>query len=127
MTCISNFAYTGAATQQAAAIIAQATVETAIQTALALWQRNSSKAINDMQIEMADLQMKLAEEVQAHAQQYYPAEAALVSDAFSEVKLVANYVGLAAEFNSLLAGSMEDGRQTWMPGVCAKIDSPVCE
>lgn len=114
MTCISNTAYTAAAGKQASAIITQASVDVAIQVALALWQRNSSKSINNMQIELADQQMELAEEIQAHASLYYPREAALVADAFSETKVEAQYVGLAGEWGNLLNQSLEAGRQTWL-------------
>lgn len=114
MTCITNFAYTAAASQQGAAIVTQATVETAIQVALALWQRNSSKSINNMQIDLANDQMELAEEIQAHAIIYYPREAALVADAFSETKLTTQYTGLAGDWGGLLNEAMEAGRQTWL-------------
>ena len=113
-TCVTDIAYATAGTQQAVSISVQGAVDIAIQVALALWQRNASKSINNMQIGMADLQMRMAEEVQAHAVQYYPAEAALVSDAFGEAKAVTTYNGLAGEWGTLLSESMEAGRQTWL-------------
>ena len=128
MTCITNEAYVTAAGKQRTAIITQASVETAIQVALALWQRNSSKSIANMQDEMADLQMKLAEEVQAHAAQYYPKEAALVADAFSEVKLTTQYTALAAEWAGILNASSEAGRQAWLERMDDTCQAPTaCE
>ena len=71
MACISNDAYVKAAQKQADALKRQAKVDVAIQLGVALWQRNASKSISNMQNELADQQTKLAEEVQAHAESFW--------------------------------------------------------
>ena len=49
MSCVTDMAYVSAATQQGKAIVTQAIVDAAIQVAVALWQRNSSTSISNMQ------------------------------------------------------------------------------
>ena len=114
MACITNAEYIAAATQQADAMVGQATADAAIQVGIALWQRNSSKSIKNMQIEIADRQMKLAEQVQAHAEIYWPREKQLVDDTFGVGKVTTQYVTLSAEFGGMTDGSMAQGRTRWI-------------
>ena len=60
MACISDSDYTDAATNQKEAMIAHATADAVIATALALWKRNASGSIADMQNEIANRQITLA-------------------------------------------------------------------
>ena len=114
MACISNEDYKIAAQQQATAMVGQAWADTAIQIGIALWQRNSSKSIKNMQIEIADRQMKLAEQVQAHAEIYWPKEKELVDDTFGVGKVNTQYVALATEFGLMADTSLAQGRTRWI-------------
>lgn len=113
-SCVTNVAYTAAAGKQSAAIITQATVDAAIQVAIALWQRNSSKSIQSMQQEIADAQVQLAEEVQAHAEIFWPEEKELIDDIFAESKVTTGYTALMAEFSGLASATLNDGRSRWV-------------
>lgn len=114
MACITNAEYIAAAQQQADAMVGQATADAAIQVGIALWQRNSSKSIKNMQIEIADRQMKLAEQVQAHAEIYWPREKELVDDTFGVAKVNTQYVALTAEFGGMADSSLTQGRARWI-------------
>lgn len=114
MACITNDEYVAAAQQQADAMVGQATADAAIQIGIALWQRNSSKSIKNMQIEIADRQMKLAEQVQAHAELYWPREKELVDDTFGVAKTVTQYAALTAEFGGMADASLAQGRTRWI-------------
>lgn len=114
MTCISDGAYIGAAGRQAAAIVSQASVDVAIQTVIALWQRNSSRSISNMQTEIADEQVQLAEQLHAHAIKFWPARRAFVEDAFSQVKLTNDYVALPSAWGGILDETLNEGRADWL-------------
>lgn len=112
--CISDSAYVSAAKDQAAAIKRQATIDAAIQVALAMYQRNSSLSIVNMQNEIADRQAKLAEQVQAHAEKFWPEEKELVDDVFSETKHVENYLAAGAIYGQAADSSLQSGREDWI-------------
>lgn len=112
--CISDGAYEEAARKQADAITSQATIDVAIQVALALWQRNSSASISNMQKEIANRNMRMAEDIQKHAEKFWPEEKRLVDDAFSESKAVPQYDGTALAWANIVQKSLDDGRQEWL-------------
>jgi len=114
LKCVTNAGYQSAASQQASAILKQATVDAAIQVAVALWQRNSSKSIANMQRELADEQVQLAEQVQAHAILFWPEEKELVDDAFAITKVVTNYVGLTGAWGQIVTEAEATGRNIWI-------------
>jgi hypothetical protein len=82
--CIDDAAYKTAATEQAQAIVKEATVWAAIQVAIIAMQRTSRSAISDMQEELASRRVALAEELLDHAQQTWAKEAAFVAEAMGE-------------------------------------------
>lgn len=112
--CVTDFGYTDASTAQASAIINQATVDAAIQTAVALYQRNASASISSIQTALANQQVKLAEEVHAHAKEFWPAEVSLVNDVFAVPKLTAGYTLLSNSFDLIAQNALASGRQTWI-------------
>lgn len=114
MTCITDTAYTQAAGRQAEAIRSQAKTDVAIQTALALWQRKSSKSITNMQTEIADEQVKLAEQLHAHAKLFWPEQIELVNDVFSITKLENDYVALPLAWGGILNETLAEGRADWL-------------
>lgn len=114
MSCVTDAAYTEAASDQAQAIINQALADSAIQVGIALWQRNSSKSIANMQRDIANQQMILAEQVQAHAQIFWPEETELVNDAFAIAKVETQYVGLAGGWGALVDDAEATGRAIWL-------------
>lgn len=114
MACISNTAYEEAAYSQADAIRQQAITDTAIYAGLALWQRNSSSSITNMQTGIADRQLKLAEAIADHAKKFWPAEVALLEDAFMQQKTTPQYTGLMAAWSNLVDDTMRRGRTDWI-------------
>lgn len=83
MGCVTNSAYISAASLQAGAIAAHAAIDILVQKAMARWQRKANRAITEMQREIAERQMVLAEAIQTHAEQFWPVESQLVNDAFT--------------------------------------------
>lgn len=114
MACITNGGYYDAAEKQASAIKEQAVTDTAIQVALALWQRNSSGSIANMQNEIANRNMRLAEAVHDHAMKFWPYEKAIVDDAFAENKAHPQYPGLSASWGALMDDTLRRGRTDWL-------------
>lgn len=112
--CITDSAYIQAATKQAAAIKTQAAADIAIQTGVALWQRNASQSISNMQTDLADQQVALAEQVHAHAILFWPEEAELVSDIFAEARITAPYSALGLAWSGMARDTMQQARQVWI-------------
>lgn len=114
MACISNGAYITAAEDQASAIRNQAITDTLIYAALALWQRNSATSIANMQNEIADRQLKLAEAVHDHAKKFWPYEKAIVDDAFAMNKQTPQYGALSAQWAAIADDSLRTARTDWL-------------
>lgn len=114
MTCIDDGSYVSAAKGQAAAIVSQAKIDVAIQTAVAVWNRSASKSISNMQTEIADEQVQLAEQLHEHAKKFWPAQVALVDDVFSITKLTNDYVALPAAWGGMLDETLTEGRADWL-------------
>lgn len=114
MACITNSAYIQAAKDQADAITNQALADTAIYVGLALWQRNTSGSIAAMQNEIANRQIKLAEQLHDHAKKFWPAEIALVNDAFGETKYNPQYAATSTQWASLVDSTMQAARSDWL-------------
>lgn len=112
--CISIVGYMAVGVLQATSIIVKATVDSAIQLAIALWERNSSQSIANMQNELADRQTKLAEKIQAHAILFWPKETQLVNDVFGEGKAVTGYHGLASGWGQMADIETDAGRSAWI-------------
>ena len=112
--CVSDAAYIQAASDQAGAIRRQATVDAAIASSLALYQRNSSRDITNMQNEIASAQVALAEATQQHAEQFWPEELELIQDVFGEGKATPDYASLPQQWKQIVSSSMENGRLAWI-------------
>jgi hypothetical protein len=91
IACIEDAQYVAAATAQAASITNEAYVWAAIQLALMVAQRAVNTAISDMQEELADRRMKLAEEILEHAKKTWVKEKAFVDEMMAEAKAVTGY------------------------------------
>lgn len=124
MGCITNDAYRQAAEEQASAIRNQAYADTAIFTALALWQRNSSSSITNMQMEIANRQLNIAEAVAAHAQSFWPYEINLLDDAFGETKAEPQHAGLSASWAAIIDDTLRRGRTDWLAEMRGRCLSP---
>jgi hypothetical protein len=112
--CVSNDGYIDAARKQAAAIKTQAVTDIAIQTAIALWQRNSSKSVSNMQTQLANQQVELAEKVLAHAQIFWVEEAELIADIFAQALIDAPYAALGGAWGNLATDALSQARQVWL-------------
>lgn len=112
-SCVTNAAYIAAANAQADTIYEQAAADVAITVALALYERNVTNSVSEMQDDIAKDQMKLAEAMQDHAEKFYPDEAQLVDDAFGLAKQSPNY-GLYRQWQQLTSSSVENARQEWI-------------
>lgn len=114
MACITNGAYIDAARDQADAIFNQALADTAIYAALALWQRNTSSSIANMQNEIANRQIKLAEQLHDHAKKFWDAEISLVNDAFGETKYNPQYAATSLQWGDIVDTTMRQARTDWL-------------
>lgn len=119
-SCVSDIGYSAAGALQSKSIIVKATVDSAIQIAIALWERNSSESIANMQDELADRQTKLAEKIHAQAKLYWPAEAAFVADMFGEAKVSTQYNGLASGWAAFVDVEVAAGRANWVEQMNAR-------
>lgn len=128
LKCVTNGAYISVARDQADAIRSSARIETAINTALALWQRNSSASVANMQEEIAKRQRKLADYIHEHAKKFWPYEKAFVDDAFGVSKTSPPYAALAAQWGALSKDSLRKGKTDWLAEAKRRCLSPTrCE
>lgn len=98
---IDDEGYIEAATRQGEAMRGHAAVDVLLQTALALWKRSASSSISDMQTEIGKRQVALAEEIAAHARNFWPYEKAAVEDAFGIGKATAQYDALSLSWAAM--------------------------
>lgn len=125
---ITNEAYIAAARMQARTICTLGAVDIAISIAMALWQRNASKDINDMQKDVSNEQMELAEKLHAHAKKFWTEEKDLVDDAFGEARTVTDYQGLSTGWHAVVSESLDQGREDWITEMQEMCFEPeVCE
>lgn len=113
VVCVTDIGYVAAAGAQAVGIKAKGLADIAIQIGVALWQRNASKSISNMQTDMADQQMRLAERVQAHAVLFWPEEAELVNDVFGEAKATAVYAQ-GTGWGDIAESTLAQARLVWL-------------
>lgn len=126
--CIDDSDYVDAARRQGEAIVNDATTESLINAALALWQRNSSKSIAGMKNEIADRQLKLAEAIHEHAKKFWPYAKALVDDAFAETKAEPQHSALSSQFGGLVDVALRAARDDWRKTVVSMCLAPTaCE
>lgn len=90
-TYINDTAYVAAATQHANSIYADAVAWTAIQIAIMIGKRLISSSINDMREELAKRRVVMAEEVLAHAKEFWPKEIVFLQRTMAEAKYSADY------------------------------------
>lgn len=112
--CIGNGDYINAARKQATAIRNQAHAEAALNIALALWQRNSSKSIASMQQAIAKRNIKLSQELFDHAKKFWPCQKAVVDLAFGETKATIQGDALAAQYRNFGRMSSRSGEDSWL-------------
>jgi hypothetical protein len=121
--CVTDSAYVQAAEKQAKAIAAQAAADIAIQVGIALWQRNSSQSISNMQTNLANQQVELAERVHAHAVLFWPEEAELVNDIFGEARTTPVY-DLGTGWGEIANQTLADARLVWLDTSRAECFAP---
>lgn len=112
-TCVDDGAYQDAAREQAKAIRTQYMVDILVETTIALWNRKSSASISGLQQDLADQNVKLAEEALAHAQQFWPYEQDLVNDVFSIQKRKPSYEGTSAAWGGIMDTDMDNARDDY--------------
>jgi len=113
MGCVSDSAYRTAAAAQGKATAVQATVDAAVQVALSLAQIKVQQRILNFQKEIADRQLKLSEEVQTHAENFWPPEKSLLHDAYNTAKAKHQYASASAMWNSIARSALNRGRTYW--------------
>lgn len=130
LTCkgVTDSAYIKAAKQHARTTCTLGAVDIAVQIALALWQRNTSQNIAEMQQDVADGQMRLAEKLHAHAKLFWLEEKDLVDDAFGIVRADTEYLGLSTGWRGFVEESLDVARENWIheaTSLC--LDPDACE
>lgn len=111
--CISGAAYVEAATDQANAIRTQAMIEAALNIAIALWQRNSSKSIANMQESIAKRNIRLAREAFEHAKKFWDCQKSIVNWAFGENKLQPDPFPRYSQYMNIGFREFFDGLEHW--------------
>lgn len=121
--CVTNTDYVLASSRQAAAIVSQAKSDTAIAVALAGFQQVVTRSIADMQDEIAQRQIALAEAVHAHAKMFYVQEANLLTDVFSTPKATPEYA-LRLQWRESVDGGFTASEAEWgdyVQGECTAV------
>lgn len=113
-SCITDQGYIDAANKQADAIVQQAAEAAAITVGIAFAQRTAGNRIAGMQEEIAKRQVKLAEAIHDHAKKYWPAEKALVDDAFGLTKAEPQYVAMSASWSQMTRDSLARAKTDWI-------------
>lgn len=111
--CITNGDYIAAAEKQASAIKTQAYTETAINVALALWQRNTSKSIASMQHSIAKRNLRLSQELYNHAIKFWPCQKELVAEVFGNGLAPIQSEALANQYSGFGRKALNDGEDAW--------------
>lgn len=114
MVCVVGPVYAAAASAQAGAITKAAIADAAVSVAIMLWQKNTRKKILKDQNDLADRQVKLAEQVHAHEEKFWPKEKDFLYEFFSEPKHETDYVSLPSQWVALAKQSMTLGRSDWL-------------
>lgn len=112
--CVTNAAYVVAAREQAEAIVREATINAAISAALALWQRNSSESMANMQEEIAKRQVEMAERIHDHAKKFWPEEKEYVEEKFNKPKYTPQYFPTSEGWKQLSNDALTTGRDGWV-------------
>lgn len=112
--CIGDSAYIAAAQTESVSILARGAAELLVTVALALWKFNVGKRITDMQAELAERQVALAETIEGHAASFYGAEAAMVAAAMGEGKATPDRFGMSTGWQALSVEANAAGRADWL-------------
>lgn len=110
----TDIGYVAAATGHTASTATLSAVDTAVTVAIALWQRHSTNSITNMQEEIADKQMALAEKLHAHAKLFWAGESRMVSDAFGIARAATDYSGVPTGWQGFATSTLSTTRQAWL-------------
>lgn len=110
----SDIGYVAAASSHAATTATLSAVDTAVTVAIALWQRNSSNSITNMQEDVANQQMILAEKLHAQAKLFWNEELRMVTDAFGVARAATDYAGMPSGWQGFASGTLASARQAWL-------------
>lgn len=128
MGCVERPDLIGAAHDQKHAIVRNAQANAAINTALALWQRNSRNSIIGMQEDISKRKQKLADYIHDHAKKFWSYEKDIVDDAFAESHHDPQRDAIANEWRMIAKENMNAGRSTWINEMHRRCLSPTrCE
>lgn len=114
MSCVTDAGYIDAATKAAEVIWQNGLTDIAITAALALAQREARTAIADMQAEIADRQLALAEAAHAHAASFWGEETDFVNDAFGQGLAAPERVPLAIGWGQFAYDANANARAAWL-------------
>lgn len=97
--CVEDAGYVGGAALQSTAIVHDATMWAAVQSAMMLWQRHTNSKIADIRRDLANRRMVMAESALNHAKTAWAQEKAMVADTMSTVAATPLYskTALAAD------------------------------
>lgn len=99
--CVASAGYLASAIAQGSAIGAMGILDVAIFKAVSEYERNSRKSISNWQDQLANRNLKLAQDVHEHFKKFWTYEKDIVVDAFSEPEHVAPYLQTEADFKDL--------------------------
>jgi len=112
--CVTDEGYIDAATKAAEVIWQNGITDIAITAALALAQKNARTTVADMQAEIADRQMALAEAAHAQAAAFWGEETDFVNDAFGQGLAAPERVPLAIGWGQYAYDANANARAAWV-------------
>lgn len=113
MSCIPDAAYITASGLQAAAITVNSEVSAGLAVAAMAAESLLARRIHNLQMDIAEQQLAIAEATHAHAKLFWPAEKAFVDDAFGDAKHVTNYVALPSQFDAIMNETLASSKTIW--------------
>jgi len=106
---IDDSAYINAACEQAKAIRKDARIDAMLSIGYGLFNLFASLSITNMQNEIADRQLKMAEEMHEHAKKFWDAEFAFLDEAFSLKKECPKYTATSLAWGGMFEQDMQEG------------------
>lgn len=109
-----DIAYIASACQQAYTIRRDAVTDCMLSVGYGFLSLYTSKSITKMQNEIADRQLKIAEQLHDHAKKFWNAEDAFLEEAFGLKKECPQYTSMGNQWGKILDDDMDEGFEDYL-------------
>ena len=109
-----DIAYVASACQQAYTIRRDAVTDCMLSVGYGFLSLYASKSITKMQNEIADRQLKIAEQLHDHAKKFWNAEDAFLEEAFGLKKECPQYTSMGNQWGKILDDDMDEGFEDYL-------------